>query len=95
MDLDRRVSEVLGARFGGGGAAGEEPIRLQLVIEHTHTYAQFCFNSNRRFIIFLIIYQFVCLTAVLKEVTKPFFLIRLDSDFLETDTTFISRRLPP
>lgn len=45
MDLDRRVSEVLGARFGGGGAAGEEPIRLQLVSEHTHThtYTQFRF----------------------------------------------------
>lgn len=60
MDLDRRVSEVLGARFGGGGAAGEEPIRLQLVSEHTHTYAQFCFNSNRRFIIFFN-YLSVCL----------------------------------
>lgn len=30
-----------------------------------------------------------------KKAKEPFFLIRLDSDFLETDTTFISRRLPP
>lgn len=26
MDLDLRVSEVLGARFGGGGATREQPI---------------------------------------------------------------------
>ena len=30
MDLDRSVSEVLGARFGGGGAIGREPIGSQL-----------------------------------------------------------------
>lgn len=42
MDLDRSVNEVLGARFGGGGATGKEPIRSGF--EH--------FSTNRSPVVF-------------------------------------------
>lgn len=43
MDLDRSVNEVLGARFGGGGATGQQPIRSQ-VSEQRRTH---CTHSNK------------------------------------------------
>lgn len=75
MDLDRSVNEVLGARFGGGGATGQQPFRSQ-VSEQKHASVSKCSklthsNTDDHFHYFLMSALYTCVAAF-----KHFYMIK-------------------